>query len=153
MNATLKRLLTLGTLSAWMLFITISLLAPASVYQQAPREVAQLYSLARQTHVLCPWWEVSLMLHILYFSGAMALGALALAAHQRTTPWALLAAAAVITVYGLLIEILQEHCISGRAFEVRDLVANAVGTVIPCLLALYMPLFSHCATKSAQHTD
>ena len=133
-----KRYIATAALAIGLVVVTVTLLTPAAAYQHSGHGVVELYQAATRAHPTYQWWSASLLLHALYFGVTMTLAAAVLATYRRITVTRLLAAACIITGYGLIIELLQHFLVKGRAFELQDLMANAAGTALPLIAAIIL---------------
>jgi VanZ family protein len=132
------RYMSTAALAIGLIIVTVTLLAPAAMYQHCGHGIAGLYQALKRAHLTYQWLSASLLLHALFFGVTMLLAAAVLATYRRITVTRLLAAAGIITGYGLILELLQQFFVKGRAFELQDLMANAAGTALSLITALLL---------------
>ena len=133
-----KRYVITAVLAVWVVVTTVAQIVPATVYKNSGYWVAELYQAAKGVHQNYHWYSPSLLLHFLFFGVTMVLAVAVLVTYQRLTVSLLLVVAGSITVCGLILELLQQFFITGRAFEQQDLMANVGGTSLALIVGLLL---------------
>ncbi len=138
------RILILAVLTIWTVFISTTLMMPARVYQHPGVAIKCGEGIVKSVTSGSPL-SPSFWIHISYF-GIQALLVIILFLCMRNKGSAayrmrIVCGSIVVIIYGLIIELLQELFVAGRALELNDIIANVIGVlsaaiIVGCFMGL-----------------